>query len=644
MLPRTERGVGECVPGGRAPEERALEERVVRAVGEVARRRGATVTPEEVQAHARLDGLDPRVVDRCLRALATRGRVTRLAPTRGSGWVTARYLPPDLDATVYRETARATVREVVLAALRLLWDERDAAARVASTGRVRPPSTDDVAAHAEAGWPEVVAATGPMRRLIAATLARAADGPGAPVRRIRCAASSRVFWAPADVPDADVDVAPGLGDGERVRTAVQRAEARRGAPARSEDAWEETQAQAELRLRSRQAFSATLARESRPHGTRPARSPTTGPTRRPPPIQRVGTFGDDTFYTAGDAAGGRAYVAALHLWHDWERARADNQIEALGGATLPSVVAGRARLIAADVDGVRDRANRLARDPAARPEDRATAERVRAAATDARDALRQSLRLGVGEPGRGTHAPAPPLSEHPDDSADYWTPLEAAAALAVIAPEFGDGGDAQRVALSRLSLRVRRVPNPDVVGRRPNRVRASRAYVLNRTDTLLYGASWAGCECATQAAVARHELGALRDPRYILCDLASRTYTERLAAVACAAFCWSPAGTAALGRLARRDVDPGVRQAAAWAFGFARGAGAAELLRGTSRRLTGPVRCVPSPATPSRSSNAKPAGGGWSEIAVSRPVQPAYRPNQHTPTRGPREAYDKGAP
>lgn len=73
-------------------------------------------------------------------------------------------------------------------------------------------------------------------------------------------------------------------------------------------------------------------------------------------------------------------------------------------------------------------------------------------------------------------------------------------------------------------------------------------------------------------------MGRLRDARFVFPALGAASFESRLAGVACLAFVWSDEGTAKLKRMAQEDPDPGVRQSALWAYGFAGGAGAREML------------------------------------------------------------------
>jgi HEAT repeat protein len=60
--------------------------------------------------------------------------------------------------------------------------------------------------------------------------------------------------------------------------------------------------------------------------------------------------------------------------------------------------------------------------------------------------------------------------------------------------------------------------------------------------------------------------------------LSSKDFNERLAAISCLAFLWSDEGKQRLRTIATSDLDSGVRQSALWAYTFAGGESALELL------------------------------------------------------------------
>ncbi|MGK2963611.1 MAG: HEAT repeat domain-containing protein, partial [Gemmatimonadaceae bacterium] len=80
-----------------------------------------------------------------------------------------------------------------------------------------------------------------------------------------------------------------------------------------------------------------------------------------------------------------------------------------------------------------------------------------------------------------------------------------------------------------------------------------------------------GYDCSTYAAIAKSELGKIRDETLVLPSLQSSEQDEREAAIACLAFLGGDASLAALRVTAGTDPSPGLRRAAIWAYGFAGG-------------------------------------------------------------------------
>lgn len=125
---------------------------------------------------------------------------------------------------------------------------------------------------------------------------------------------------------------------------------------------------------------------------------------------------------------------------------------------------------------------------------------------------------------------------------------------------------------------IRRIPNPAFGSRfLPDPLQAAE-FLFDRTDALLYIAKqWGGLECCLQANLACHELGLLRDPRFIFPALESQSVDERLTTLACCAFLWSDEGNDRLKQAAMREAEPGLRASALWAYKFAGGEWAQEL-------------------------------------------------------------------
>jgi HEAT repeats len=163
-----------------------------------------------------------------------------------------------------------------------------------------------------------------------------------------------------------------------------------------------------------------------------------------------------------------------------------------------------------------------------------------------------------------------------------WTALELLQAVKPLYP-FAENITSANKFISLMHDRVRRVSNPEFESRFSGDPDKAAEFFFDRTDGLLYTANqWGGPECKLQAMLASHELGCLRDPRFVFPALDAESFETRIAAVACLAFLWSAEGNDRLKRMVN-DPDPGVRQSALWAYGFAGGEGAREMLIDKSR-------------------------------------------------------------
>lgn len=123
--------------------------------------------------------------------------------------------------------------------------------------------------------------------------------------------------------------------------------------------------------------------------------------------------------------------------------------------------------------------------------------------------------------------------------------------------------------VNKLSRLLRRVPNPEFVSKLNfDSVKVSR-YLYDRADALICAAlRWGGAECRFQALSARHELGILRDPKFVLPALNSNHYEDRLAAISCLAFLQSPETYEHLRPLCLQDENTSVRRSALWTYAF----------------------------------------------------------------------------
>jgi len=89
--------------------------------------------------------------------------------------------------------------------------------------------------------------------------------------------------------------------------------------------------------------------------------------------------------------------------------------------------------------------------------------------------------------------------------------------------------------------------------------------------------------------LARREIGLLRDARYVFPVLESPVFEERLIGIAGLAFLWSVKGNELIRGVAMNDRASGLRRSALWAYGFAGGEGAEELLLRQSENDSDPT-------------------------------------------------------
>lgn len=116
-----------------------------------------------------------------------------------------------------------------------------------------------------------------------------------------------------------------------------------------------------------------------------------------------------------------------------------------------------------------------------------------------------------------------------------------------------------------LSHRILRLENDEFAGWR----RQASEYLFERTDAMLFAAiEWGGGTAVLFAQLARQELGQLRDARFIRAGLMHPRFDARMASAAALGFLPGDSETdACLARTVLEDSDAGVRRAALWAYG-----------------------------------------------------------------------------
>jgi hypothetical protein len=415
-----------------------------------------------------------------------------------------------------------------------------------------------------------------------------ATGTPAHVRKVvRAVGHQAVLWAPVLVEDETLDVGDAhASDAERMAAAVRRACGRHGLPAVSR---RRVQDEVELDPRLRPAGTATVASALADTGKGAAPDREDARERRVRlVVVHVGRIGGEAFYAAPEAeprsaawergvTAARAYVRLGQLEERWRALDADGRVERGDQGPLPTVTLGRALWTEAQVGGMIREADALLAqrelDPATRRQARVVRNHMGATQAWVADHVarcRRRLALHVG--GVPDDLPA-----EVDLSVPGWTAEEVQAVIAPLHPTVAAHERATRL-VPLLSKAVRRVPNPRFEHRGVGGLPGAE-FLFDRTDVLLYAAKqWGGSECVLQAALAEACLGDFRDARFVVPALRERDPQRRLTAVACLAYLCRPDDTEPSRTAATMDPNGSVRAAALWAYGFANGEGAVQLL------------------------------------------------------------------
>jgi hypothetical protein len=480
------------------------------------------------------------------------------------------YLPSELDPALYMPSGPLTWLEEVARAFREIWVEHLKQAEDENR-RPRPVSTGEV----RAKWitsPNSHPKSRERQPVVNAMAILAKNSRKQPplVRKIRRKGEKALLWAPVDVPDESLDIGDAhASDAERIGTAVRRAVEQLGRPVTIRDITDEVDLDPSLRPASSISLFKILADTAKERidagkGRRKQRV-----TRR---IYRVGTVENETYYYhhAERLNEARAYVEFQRIESRWLIMHAEERLESLSGCMIPSMAIGGARLIIIEAQsfcGMLD-------DFLCRQLDGVTRN-------EARD-LRKLIGVIMDKARKCIALYEDVQQELPVDvSTDIpcWTAEKLFPVLYPLYPVLQNGKD--HINLSRLLFSlIRRIPNPDFEHRFSKKPHGAAEFLFDRTDALIYAAKkWGGYECSFQAKTASDSLGWLRDVRYVFPALHAQDIRIRLTGIACLAFLWSIEGNECLRQLAVEDPEPGVRQSALWAYGFAGGKDVQELLR-----------------------------------------------------------------
>ncbi|GJG85500.1 hypothetical protein tb265_06810 [Gemmatimonadetes bacterium T265] len=573
------------------PTEPTASERVLDVVRNLVRLHGRAVRPTEVAAAAAATwaaeaGCAPEQVRAAsfnnvvvhLRRLVADGRVREVAgPTAGHHHAPAAgrrlYLPSDLPEGAADAPSDTSFRRAVEDAAGAVWADRVGAAQRLG-GKPRPMSTTDVRRELETAerWSTEFVTT----RVVHALLACCRRNQPA-LRQVDRGDARLHLFVPAYIADDDVDLSPYfLNDAERSAEAVCRACARLGVPAVPlGDVAEEVRRDHTLAPEGRYSLSAVLSGSftraaAARAGTPPADASLAARVR--PRVARIGAVGYHPYYgPADDLAAATRYVQRLNIEERWRALAPTSSLVTALAARVPAVRVGRALLLrdelrllvsACESDAARPRTGKDEAETVAWAALRGSLER------DQDEIDRAVTGAAAGAPsttqsGRGVESasPIPGVGMLGSEVQAFARPIWR---VARTIPTAG-------AIANRLRHAVRLLRNPDYRNPRAQTERERATTLLDRTEVLLYAATeWGGPQARLHGVVARGELGALRDLRFVLPGFEHPDFEVRIAAAACLAFLGhDPAAAPALQAAAEHDPDAGVRQAALWALGIA---------------------------------------------------------------------------
>lgn len=505
-----------------------------------------------------------RVVAHAMGSLAGTGELARVDRVLGGGVEgSTLYVPGGCKERPVQAREPLSQLEVVAAAFAAAWQQEVCLARQ-ERRRPRPISTRDlrqhIAAKGRTGWPEV---NGHEVGMLVGRLAVVAD---APIRIAKTGSSSHfLLFAPADVPDCDLDLeAAWVTETERIVEAARRAASRSSdATITQEDVTTEVLADERLKLTGKDAAHALyyLSKETISWQRQ----------RRRPRVRQlvicVGSIAKTNQYVVRGGAEtedewnsrvslARNAVAIRQTVHDTNAENLDDEIARAGAQPFVALKVGRLRTVQSRAAALLVGLSSMSGEPALAY----LAERARASIAATAKATEKLIAVEL------ERSDCAPLPDDIECTEVGWTAAEFLAEWIKF--------DASKAAMSpsdvvrQLSLRVRRIPNPDFVAHRYGG-RIGAEWLFEKVDARLYLAiRYGGRECNLLAGMVGQALGRLRDPRYMLASGTAKSSAERLRGVAALSFVGGTRVNEMLALLWKRESDPAVQAAILWGCAF----------------------------------------------------------------------------
>jgi len=558
-----------------SPDVRSRRCHILELVRDVVQVLGRAVRTADVTEYVKSSALSIKLSDisHDMSSLVETGELTVIGRIRSEGKGVNLYLPSDMDPEAYKPARPLTWLDEVARTVEALWAERVEEAKIKGA-LPKPLTTGDVRARVVNSPFHTQREIRKDPQVLVDAVKALSESRYPLLRKIKRRDQKTLLWVPVGVADEDIDFGDFYAnDAERMGAAVERAVKRLGRPVTVRDIQDEVEADFSLQPTNSSSLFQALVYASRE--TFDAYDGKGRQKRLTQRVYKIGRAGANTYYYTSDVLEAHSFVEFRRIEMEWSEACFEEQLDALQTISLSCIARGRAMLHAQELETLRQNVLELLKvveiDGTTRREAEGLKEHIEQTSETALNWLTTC---------------GPDYLSLPDEvltAVPCWTAMEFLQLVKPLYP-LAENITSAKKFITLMHDRVRRVPNPNFESRFSDDPNKASEFFFDRTDALLYTAKqWGGPECNLQAMLASHELGRLRDPRFIFPALDAKSFETRLAAVACLAFLWSDEGSDRLKRMVDNDPDPGVRQSALWAYGFAGGEGAREMLVDKSR-------------------------------------------------------------
>ncbi len=388
----------------------------------------------------------------------------------------------------------------------------------------------------------------PHERQAVANAVRALAKPSSvtAIRKIRRESYSKCLWVPVGIKDNEIDLyGSPKSDSERANLVVRYAVERLQRPASMNDLLEEFNLHPELKLKRHRSINTLLNTQTKFSA-----------------VKKVGwVYGKWYFYYGKEKSPEiSAYLTLKKLTVEWESLNAVLELNDLDNCLLKTVAFGRYKLIENKIDEILPELYTLVIN-----------KKFGKVVNSEAKKLYEEIQSIQNQTEFWSKNNSPSAAKLPEKVKSNVIGLTIEQLWKLLQPLYPKALKVKKlVEISNLlSDDIRRIKNPHFKPSFCYGTLETVPYLFDQTDAFIYAArKWGGLECCLQAVLAGSNLGLLRDMNFVLPDLYSNDFNERLIAVACLAFLQDKTAIEYLEGVSLNDSELGVKTSAIWAFAF----------------------------------------------------------------------------